>query len=408
MFAHAVLFVCLAAALVSICQSGSISPSRSPCPEFFTYESSNNRGYWTASLTLRSDYDLHGIWIRLIFDKDVKDLTIDSQFDIKIDSADRRTIKVQGPSMNLKVGESKILNMNVTYEGSEIPSLIEYRLNARTICPEVYDRNVDVFNGDAKSEYFLPSLQTKKQIIQQKYECGVPYTSNKHPWQAAVYLRINREEVYTCDAILIDPMFVITAAHCVTLKNGSKTVPRSIVTIRFGEDGSDENASKSFVSNIIVHSDYIPGSLMDDVAVLRLVDPVDITKKFRPICLGINSKSEKIVLSGYVLDKEGRVEKVIDSDVSRVDQNDCLISSPNLVDVLTYDTYCVAYNPGDQNCIGNSGSALVSKENGKTTLQGLVSLSARLQNQFECNDKTNIIITNINRYLHFIANIIYH
>lgn len=49
--------------------------ARSPCPTLFQYVS-QKPGQWVADITLASDADLHGVWVRLILDTTSRELTV--------------------------------------------------------------------------------------------------------------------------------------------------------------------------------------------------------------------------------------------------------------------------------------------------------------------------------------------
>lgn len=42
------------------------------CPSMFAYESRDKPGQWSGRLLLKSDEDLQGIWVRLVFDKEIR------------------------------------------------------------------------------------------------------------------------------------------------------------------------------------------------------------------------------------------------------------------------------------------------------------------------------------------------
>lgn len=69
---RALLAVCLTAALGSI-----TSALNSSCPlDLFHYDSIDQPGQWTGTVTLLSDEDLHGIWVRLIFDEKLTEVSV--------------------------------------------------------------------------------------------------------------------------------------------------------------------------------------------------------------------------------------------------------------------------------------------------------------------------------------------
>lgn len=68
-----IVFVSL---LVFTAMMGSITSTalNSPCPELFQYDSSAEAGKWSGTVTLLSDSDLHGIWLRLLFDRKIQEI----------------------------------------------------------------------------------------------------------------------------------------------------------------------------------------------------------------------------------------------------------------------------------------------------------------------------------------------
>ncbi|XP_072389808.1 clotting factor G beta subunit-like [Diabrotica undecimpunctata] len=409
MFLKALLALHAAAALVSMSQAVpsdiSESPLASPCPEAFTYGTIDKPRYWTGNLVLRSDHDISGVWIRLIFDKEVEKVTLNSQeFIIKL-SEDRKTVKLQSPDMLLKADNAKLLEVTVHYKGS-FPSLQEYRLNARTICPQKNLNRHDVFHGDANADYFLSSIQHKPEYPKLPFECGVSYPSNQYPWQASIYLHIAKEKRYACEALLISSDYLLTSAHCVTFINDTQVIPRAFVKVYLGSD--KETKDQHFVREIFVHPGYRADSIIDDIAIIRLLDHVDVNKDYRPVCLGTeNGDSDKLVITGFQIGKDGIVGNLLESNVLRIDNKECITLTPYLKEVLTNDNYCVSYKSDDKNCVGDSGSGLIAFKDNKASLKGLVAVGTKLQNKEVCDDHTNVVILDISDYLPWIYNTIF-
>lgn len=59
------LVVSLVALVGSITSALKLS---SPCPGLFHYDSTDQPNQWTGTVTVLSDVELHGVWIRLRFD----------------------------------------------------------------------------------------------------------------------------------------------------------------------------------------------------------------------------------------------------------------------------------------------------------------------------------------------------
>ncbi|KAJ8958159.1 hypothetical protein NQ318_006098 [Aromia moschata] len=94
----------------------------------------------------------------------------------------------------------------------------------------------------------------------------------EYPWQVAILKKDPKESVYVCGGTLIDPLHVITAAHCV------KTYTGYDLRVRLGE--WDVNHDVEFypyierdISSVHVHPEFYAGTLYNDIAILRMDKP---------------------------------------------------------------------------------------------------------------------------------------
>ncbi|KAJ8924902.1 hypothetical protein NQ315_001059 [Exocentrus adspersus] len=108
----------------------------------------------------------------------------------------------------------------------------------------------------------------------------------EYPWQVAILKKDPKESVYVCGGTLIDPLHIITAAHCVKSYTGFD------LRVRLGE--WDVNHDVEFypyierdIQSVHVHPEFYAGTLYNDVAILRMDKPVDWTKHphISPACL---------------------------------------------------------------------------------------------------------------------------
>ncbi|GJQ68280.1 CLIPA10 [Trypoxylus dichotomus] len=108
----------------------------------------------------------------------------------------------------------------------------------------------------------------------------------EYPWQVAILKKDPKESVYVCGGTVIDPLHIVTAAHCV------KTYTPHDLRLRLGE--WDVNHDVEFypyierdVSNVMVHPEFYAGTLYNDVAILRMDKPVDFSRHphISPACL---------------------------------------------------------------------------------------------------------------------------
>lgn len=100
------------------------------------------------------------------------------------------------------------------------------------------------------------------------------------PWTVSV--KLNGQPI--CGGSLIDKSWILTAAHCVVGYN-----PRNL-TVRLGayriKDNTETQAVDSALSLFVVHKHYsMPRPFSNDIALLKMSDPVEFSDFIIPICL---------------------------------------------------------------------------------------------------------------------------
>lgn len=122
-----------------------------------------------------------------------------------------------------------------------------------------------------------------------------------YPWTASI--KLNNQPI--CGGSLIDNRWILTAAHCVVGYN-----PKNL-TIRLGayriKDLTEENAVELGVSLFIVHKEYsMPRPFSNDIALLKLSDPINFTDFIMPICLPYEDQQTvgRTRLAGYTSNGE--------------------------------------------------------------------------------------------------------
>lgn len=115
------------------------------------------------------------------------------------------------------------------------------------------------------------------------------FPAAEFPWTTAVLVdkaTAERENIsaYQCGGSLITPNVVLTVAHCITDAN------RQSLIIRAGE--WDSRTEHEFfkhqdreVKEIIIHENYSPDTVVNDIALLILREPVQITENVNTVCL---------------------------------------------------------------------------------------------------------------------------
>jgi secreted trypsin-like serine protease len=86
-----------------------------------------------------------------------------------------------------------------------------------------------------------------------------------------------------CVGSLIDPSHVLTAAHCVTSPDQPEAY--TITTGRHNLGQPSGNEQTITAEQIFVHEQYNSETIMDDIAIIRLSRPVQISETANVICL---------------------------------------------------------------------------------------------------------------------------
>merc|ERR1712168_821888 len=108
---------------------------------------------------------------------------------------------------------------------------------------------------------------------------GATTAVNEWPWQVA--LTVNGQQF--CGGSLINDRYVLTAAHCTAgLRPGE-------ISIRLAEHRLSTTSETSLVtrgvSRIIDHANYEAGTELNDISLLKLSSPVEVSDTVLPVCM---------------------------------------------------------------------------------------------------------------------------
>ena len=143
----------------------------------------------------------------------------------------------------------------------------------------------DIGSGDHIFPFFT-GIRTDETA---KITGGADADISEFPWQ--IYLEADN---FVCGGSIISEEWIITAAHC-TKGEFNEPVPasRMIVTVGANNPRNSSQGKEYLVSEVIVNENFDTGTLNNDIALLRLTEPIDY-----PNAVPIKLISEKDVDAG--------------------------------------------------------------------------------------------------------------
>ncbi|KAH8270196.1 hypothetical protein KR018_005500 [Drosophila ironensis] len=235
--------------------------------------------------------------------------------------------------------------------------------------------------------------------------CGVPNVNrivggtqvrtNKYPWIA----QIIRGTFLFCGGTLINDRYVLTAAHCV---HGMDMRGVSVRLLQLDRSSTHLGVTRS-VAFAHAHVGYDPVSLVHDIALLRLDQPIPLVDPIRPACLPSNWLQnfdfQKAIVAGWGLSQEGgSTSSVLQETVVPIITNaQCRATSYKSMIVDTM--LCAGYvrTGGRDACQGDSGGPLIVRDR-IFRLAGVVSFG------YGCaKPDAPGVYTRVSRYLDWIA-----
>ncbi|XP_013920083.1 PREDICTED: chymotrypsin-like elastase family member 2A [Thamnophis sirtalis] len=139
---------------------------------------------------------------------------------------------------------------------------------------------------------FLPSLSSS--VLFSAYGCGRPtYVPNisrvvggkdarphSWPWQVSLQVEVNGGWLHSCGGTLLDANWVLTAAHCLS--------PTQTYRVWLGKQNlkvAEAGEVAVAVEKVIIHEEWDNVHILNDIALLKLAEPVEFSDTIQPSCL---------------------------------------------------------------------------------------------------------------------------
>lgn len=208
---------------------------------------------------------------------------------------------------------------------------------------------------------------------------GSEAQSGAWPWQIAV---LDRKKRLICGGTLITSEFVLTAAHCVTRQGNMNIVAGEY---NLADKDSDDRQERK-VLRAFKHPQYNEKYVDNDIALLKLESPLQLTQRVWPACLPGQGEELEPEMNATILgwgatrytkqpDGKAQVERddmLREARVPVVDFEDCKQSYGD--DLETHHVICAGYREGRiDSCAGDSGGPLLVERDNRWNVYGVTS-----------------------------------
>ncbi|XP_023173479.2 trypsin [Drosophila hydei] len=208
--------------------------------------------------------------------------------------------------------------------------------------------------------------------IQKRIVGGQETEVHQYPW-VAMLLYGGR---FYCAGSLLNDQFLLTASHCVY---GFRKERISVRLLEHDRKMSHLQKIDRKVSEVITHPKYNARNYDNDIAIIKLDEPVEFNEVLHPVCMptpGRSFKGETGVVTGWGAIKVGgpTSDTLQEVQVPILSQDDCRKSRYG--NKITDNMLCGGYDEGGKDsCQGDSGGPLHIVPNGTREFQiaGVVS-----------------------------------
>lgn len=209
---------------------------------------------------------------------------------------------------------------------------------------------------------------------------GGDVVEERVPFMASIQIKLDNNYVHVCGGTIIGRHKVLTAAHCFD------TLPLDVSwRVYYGANNLDDTgnpgttASTAAVAGLYLHPEYVPGSFLNDVAVVRVNEPLNATPiaiatpTTEPVFDGLATGE----VFGWGITEEGGtfLSNALQSvELPFQPQSICQSTFPTNEAVNSGTSFCAGFAQGGLDaCLGDSGGPIIAQSAQGPVQVGIVS-----------------------------------
>ncbi|KAF9415745.1 hypothetical protein HW555_006715 [Spodoptera exigua] len=319
-------------------------------------------------------------------------------------------------------------NLNINVRGpatGTIPYVQSIVLDNDEICAKpkfgYFDSLIQGIKDTAEISLTVPADEScgrRKVVHTELIVHGQPTKSGDWPWHVALFRVEGTFVKYICGGTLLSKTIVLTAAHCASIR-GNAVIPKSLSVVlgKHNLIGGDVAPQEREVFEIILHKDFDPKSLNNDIALLKLKSEALFDDYVQPACLWQSSLTKKLPsggiygsVVGWGFDHQDILSTTLQQiSIPIVSEATCLKSNPVFFhNKLNTNKFCAGFANGTSACNGDSGGGLVifvpdvpgakSQESGAWHVRGVVSTTVSRTDAPICDPNQYTLFTDVTKY----------
>ncbi|KAG8524915.1 Chymotrypsinogen B, partial [Galemys pyrenaicus] len=213
------------------------------------------------------------------------------------------------------------------------------------------------------------------------------------PWQVSLQ---DSNGFHFCGGSLINESWVVTAAHC-------RVRTSHLVVAGMFDESSEHNVQVLWIAQIFENPGFTRHNYSNDITLLKLATPVNISNIVSPVCLP--SAQDNFTIGSLCVTTGWGRTSVLGTGANKLQQATVPLLSTadcnNLWQRVFPGTIVCTGSRGLTACMGDSGSPLVCQKDGAWTLVGVVSFVTGT-----CRTNLPTIYTRVTEFMPWIQEIL--